>query len=234
MWISLTHYLIKKYSFIQNSFIHSLKINIKKILRTPEERFANLPDYNFPPNYMVIGEGLRMHFVDEGAEDALVVLLLHGEPSWSYLYRKMIPILIKNGFRMIAPDLIGFGKPDKLTDMNKCSYQSHIDWVSYLVSSLDLKDIMLFCQDWGGLIGLRMAAETPNRFAKIVVSNTMLPTGEHRMPDTFLQWREFSQSSPEFDIGGVINMGTISDLSEEVLAAYNARFPAEKYKAGAK
>ena len=146
----------------------------------------------------------------------------------------MIPILIKNGFRVIAPDLIGFGKSDKLTDMNNYSYQSHIDWVSYLVSSLDLKDIMLFCQDWGGLIGLRMAAETPNRFAKIVASNTMLPTGEHRMPDTFLQWREFSQSSPEFDIGGVINMGTISDLSEEVLAAYNAPFPAEKYKAGAK
>lgn len=207
---------------------------MKKIVRTPEERFANLPDYDFSPNYMVVGEGVRMHYVDEGAEDAPVVLLLHGEPSWSYLYRKMIPILVKNGFRVIAPDFIGFGKSDKPTDMNKYSYQSHIDWTTYLVSELNLKDILLFCQDWGGLVGLRMLADMPDRFAKIVASNTMLPTGEHRMPDSFLQWREFSQSSPEFDIGGVINMGTVSDLSEEVLAAYNAPFPAEKYKAGAR
>jgi len=206
---------------------------MKKIIRTPENRFDNLEDYNFSSNYINVEENLRLHYLDEGDKDKPIVLLLHGEPSWSYLYRKMIPIL-SNSFRVIAPDLIGFGKSDKLVNREDYSYQNHIDWISTFIQKLDLKNITLFCQDWGGLIGLRIITEMNNRFDMVVASNTTLPTGNIPMPESFLQWREYSQHSPEFNIGKVINMGTIQPLSEKVYEAYNAPFPSEEYKAGAR
>ncbi len=207
---------------------------MKDILRTPVKRFKNLPDYNFQENYLEVQEGLSMHYVDTGGEDKPVVLLLHGEPSWSFLYRKMIPILANKDFRVIAPDLIGFGKSDKFRDQSSYTYQKHLQWMSSFIKLLDLNDITLFCQDWGGLIGLRIATEMPSRFFGIIASNTTLPTGKPAMPESFLRWREYSQKSPDFDIGNVLDMGTVQKLSPEVRAAYNAPFPTEDYKAGAR
>lgn len=203
------------------------------VIRTPEERFSNLPDYPFSPNYLEV-DGLRMHYVDEGPRDGKVVLMLHGEPSWSYLYRKMIPIISAAGYRAIAPDLIGFGKSDKPTEQSDYSYQKHVDWMWSLVEQLDLTDVTLVVQDWGGLIGLRMAAEHPDRFSCITASNTGLPTGDFPMGEAFLQWQAFSRTSKDFDIGKVIQNGTIEHLSDEVIAAYNAPFPDDSYKAGAR
>ena len=207
---------------------------MKDILRTPAERFQNLPDYNFSENYLEVEDGLRLHYVDEGEKDKPIILLLHGEPSWSFLYRKMIPLLSQNGFRVIAPDLIGFGKSDKLRNQNSYSYQSHLQWMSGFITQLDLREITLFCQDWGGLLGLRIATEMPDRFFGIIASNTTLPIGKPAMPESFLRWREFSQKSPDFDIGQVLDMGTVQKLSVHVIAAYNAPFPSEEYKAGAR
>ena len=206
---------------------------MKKIVRTPEDRFDNLEGYDFSSHYLNVETDLRMHYLDEGAKDKPPVLLLHGEPSWSYLYRKMIPILAAK-FRVIAPDLIGFGKSDKLVDQQDYTYQKHIDWVKTLIRELELDNIMLFCQDWGGLIGLRIITEMENLFSTVVASNTALPTGTITMPETFMQWRAFSQSSPDFNIGKVIDMGTVQALSEKVYEAYNAPFPSEEYKAGAR
>lgn len=207
---------------------------MKEIIRTPESRFENLPGYDFSPNYLEVEDGLRLHYLDEGPKDDPIVLLLHGEPSWSYLYRKMIPILVANKFHVIAPDLIGFGKSDKPVSKSDYSYQAHMQWMTTFVEQLDLKEINLFCQDWGGLLGLRMATEMPERFASIVASNTTLPTGQITMPESFLKWREFSQHSSDFEAGHVLNMATVQDLSQEVMAAYNAPFPSEEYKAGAR
>ncbi|WP_422360016.1 haloalkane dehalogenase [Reichenbachiella sp.] len=207
---------------------------MSKIVRTPEDRFANLIGYPFEAHYLEVEESLRMHYLDEGPEDGPLILLLHGEPSWSYLYRKMIPGLVKHNFRCIAPDLIGFGKSDKYVDKEAYSYQKHLDWLTSFIEKLDLRDITLFCQDWGGLTGLRLITEMGDRFARVVASNTALPTGNIPMPDSFMQWREFSQHSPEFDIGKVLDMGTVQPLFEEVISAYNAPFPSEEYKAGAR
>ncbi len=207
---------------------------MKKIIRTPESRFNNLPDYNFSSNYLHISDDLRMHYLDEGEKEQPIVLLLHGEPSWSFLYRKMIPILSDNGFRAIAPDLIGFGKSDKLVDKDAYSYQKHQDWLTFFIEELDLKNIILFCQDWGGLLGLRIVNEMKDRFSMIIASNTTLPTGDRPMPESFIQWREFSQYSKKFNIGNVLNMGTLQDLSDDVIRAYNAPFPSEEHKAGAR
>jgi len=207
---------------------------MSKIIRTPANRFENLVGYNFQANYVEVADGLKMHYVDEGGKDKPIVLLLHGEPSWSYLYRKMIPILVEKGYRTIAPDLIGFGKSDKLTEQSDYTFQTHIEWMTAFLDKLELDNIYLFCQDWGGLIGLRVVANMSDRFSKIVASNTGLPIGKREPSKTFLTWREFSQKSPHFDIGGVINMGTVQSLSEDVLAAYNAPFPSEEYKAGAR
>ncbi len=205
-----------------------------KVIRTPEERFKDLPGYNFKPNYLEVEPGLRLHYLDEGDKNGQVVLLLHGEPSWSYLYRKMIPILANAGFRVLAPDFIGFGKSDKLTEKSDYTYQKHIKWTETFIKQLDLNGINLFCQDWGGLIGLRLAAELENRFDSIMASNTTLPLGNVELPKSFLQWLEFSKSSPKFNIGKIIDKGTVSELSEEVIAAYDAPFPSEEYKAGAR
>jgi len=204
-----------------------------KSLRTPDNRFDNLPDYDFTPNYVGI-DGMRMHYVDEGPKDAEPVLLLHGEPSWSYLYRHMIPPITAAGYRAIAPDLIGFGKSDKPTRQEDYSYASHVAWIRQFIEQLDLNGITLVCQDWGSLIGLRVAAENEQRFARIVLGNGGMPTGDQEMPKAFLIWRAFAQYSPWFPIGRIIQSGTVTQLADDVVAAYDAPFPNSDYKAGAR
>ncbi len=204
-----------------------------EFLRTPAEHFANLPGYDFAPHYVEL-DGLRMHYVDEGPPDAAPVLLLHGEPSWCYLYRKMIPILTAAGQRAIAPDLIGFGRSDKLPRREQYSYQLHVDFVTAFVKALDLQNVTLFGQDWGGLLGLRVAAENEARFARIVVANTGLPTGDQPMTEGFMRWREYSQTVENFHVGGIIKGGCLTELAPEVIAAYNAPFPDDTYKAAAR
>ena len=202
-------------------------------LRTPDSRFENLPDYAFEPNYVDV-DGMRMHYIDEGPRDGDVVLLLHGEPSWSYLYRFMIPPLKLGGLRVIAPDLIGFGKSDKPTRKSDYSYAGHVAWMQQFMETLDLRGITLFCQDWGSLIGLRVAAENERRFARIALGNGGMPTGEQEMPKAFKVWRAFARFSPWFPIGRIVQSGTITDLSDDIVAAYDAPFPSSKYKAGAR
>jgi haloalkane dehalogenase len=204
-----------------------------EILRTPDERFNNLPDFDFAPHYLEIA-GLRIHYVDEGPPAAAPVLMLHGEPSWSYLYRKMIPIITAAGHRAVAPDLAGFGRSDKPARREDYTYQFHVDVMTGLIESLDLREITLVGQDWGGLIGLRIAAEHPDRFARIVVANTGLPTGDQPMTEGFLRWREYSQTVENFHVGGIIKGGCVNDPPLEVIAAYNAPFPDDSYKAGAR
>jgi len=205
-----------------------------KIIRTPEERFENLPDYSFQPHYIDIADNLRMHYIDEGPSDGEVVLLLHGEPSWSYLYRKMIPVYTDAGYRVIAPDLIGFGKSDKPLEMDDYSYQSHTDWMVAFIEALDLNGINLFCQDWGGLIGLRIAGSHNDRFARIVAGNTFLPNGKGKPSAEFLQWQEFSKTAPILPIHKIMQNSTVTALSQEELDAYWAPFPDKTYMAGAK
>ncbi len=205
-----------------------------KVLRTPEERFDNLPDYDFSSHYMEVEAGLRLHYLDEGEKGDQVALLLHGEPSWSFLYRKMIPILANNGFRVITPDLIGFGKSDKPIDQADYTYQKHMDWLTKLINDLDLQNILLFCQDWGGLLGLRLMTEMPDRFSMTVAANTTLPAGTTPMPESWLKWRDYTQHSESFNIGKILNVATVTELPEEIIAAYNAPFPSEEYKAGAR
>ncbi|MCE7991693.1 MAG: haloalkane dehalogenase [Roseivirga sp.] len=202
-------------------------------VRTPDERFNNLPDYPFAPHYLDV-EGLRMHYVDEAGSTGETVLMLHGEPSWSYLYRTMIPGINAAGHRCVAPDLIGFGKSDKPTDRNDYSYQTHLNWLSDFIEQLDLTNVTLFCQDWGGLLGLKLLTDMPERFVRVVAANTFLPTGDTPANDSFNEWKQFSQHSPKFNIGKVIDMATVAPVSEEVMAAYNAPFPDESYKAGAR
>ncbi|MCF6193091.1 MAG: haloalkane dehalogenase [Kangiellaceae bacterium] len=201
-----------------------------KIIRTPEARFERLANYRFKPNYLNI-DSLRIHYVDEGNQDADPVLMMHGEPTWSYLYRHMIPICVAAGHRVIAPDLVGFGKSDKPTNQGDYSYQSHIDWMLSFIEQLDLKNITLVCQDWGSLIGLRLAAENEQRFKAIVVGNGMLPTGEIPASKAFKLWKAFAQYSPWFPIGKIVNSGSFKALSKDEKAAYDSPFPSEKYKA---
>lgn len=202
-------------------------------LRTPDERFGNLPDYPFAPNYVEI-DSLRLHYVDEGPAEGTAVLLLHGEPSWSFLYRHMIPPIVAAGHRAIAPDLIGFGKSDKPTDKNAYTYAAHVEWMRQFLEALDLRDITLVCQDWGSLIGLRLAAEDERRFSRIVLANGGLPTGDQHLPRAFRLWRAFAKYSPWFPIGKIVDSGTVSDLPADVVAAYDAPFPSSRYKAGAR
>jgi haloalkane dehalogenase len=203
-------------------------------LRTPDERFANLPDYPFAPHYQTLASGLRMHYIDEGPRNGTPVLMLHGEPSWSYLYRKMIPVFASTDFRALAPDLIGFGRSDKLPRMADYTYQSHVDWVREWLAALNLKRLTLFCQDWGSLIGLRLAAEEDARFDRIVVANGFLPTGDRGANRAFRIWRAFAMYSPWFPIGRIVNSGVVNKLSPAEIAAYDAPFPSSEYKAGAR
>jgi len=228
------------------------------VLRTPDERFVDLPGYDFQPHYITI-QNLRLHTVDEGPHDSAPILLLHGEPSWSFLYRKMIPILLQGGHRVIAPDLVGFGRSDKLAHQRDYSHQLHVDIMTAFIKQLDLNKITLFAQDWGGLIGLRVVAKEPDRFARIVVSNTGLPDAgglmgivgpilfrlqvrlqgrisedDLRQRATLLRWVAYSRTTTEFPVGRIVQSGTTSHLPPEVVAAYDAPFPDDRYKAGAR
>jgi len=231
---------------------------MKGVIRTPDARFENLSGYDFAPNYIEINN-LRMHFVDEGPKDSKPILLLHGEPSWSYLYRKMIPPLRNAGYRVVAPDLIGFGRSDKFKDKKKYSYQFHVDMMVEFVRKLDLVNTTLFVQDWGGLIGLRVVAEEPDRFDRIVVSNTGLPDaggalgflgkflfkiqvlaegkvalGESWDDITLTRWVAYSRQTHDFPVGQIIQAATMTDLSADVMAGYEAPFPNDEYKAAAR
>jgi len=201
------------------------------ILRTPDEQFKNLPDFPYEPHYIEI-EGARVHYVDAGKGEP--ILCLHGEPSWSFLYRKMIPPL-SEGHRVIAMDFIGFGRSDKFRDREDYTFQMHKDTLKSFIEDLDLTGITLVVQDWGGLIGLTAATEIPERIARLVIMNTGLPVGEEPMPDAFLKWREFAERIPNMPIRRVIKMGLAEPekLSPEILAGYEAPFPDESYKAGA-
>lgn len=205
-----------------------------KVLNTPEKHFENLPDYPFTPNYQEVAKDLQMHYVDEGDKNATPILLFHGEPSWSFLYRKMIPIFVNAGYRVIAPDLIGFGKSSKPTEQSDYTYALHIQWTLALIQHLDLQNVTFFGQDWGGLIGLRLVAAEPDRYSRIVVANTGMPTGDHQMPDAFLQWQKFSQTVENFPFEKILQNSTVTKLSPEVLKAYKAPFPDNSYAAGAK
>ena len=202
-------------------------------MRTPDARFQDLPDYPFAPHYVTV-DGLRMHYLDEGAPTADPILMLHGEPTWSYLYRNMIPICAGAGHRVIAPDLIGFGKSDKPTHINDYSYQSHLDWLQSLIDQLDLKQITLVCQDWGSLLGLRLLTANPDRFKAVVIGNGMLPTGQHKVPFAFHIWKNFALYTPILPIGRIIQAGTQRTLSRAERLAYDAPFPNSIYEAGAR
>jgi len=205
-----------------------------KYLRTPDSRFENLPDYDFPPTYCEVGSGLRLHYVDVGPREGRVIILMHGEPSWSYLYRFMLKQLSAAGFRVLAPDLIGFGRSDKPTKMSDYSYSTHVAWMQSWLDQMDVSQAVLFCQDWGGLIGLRLLADNPDRFAAVMVGNTGLPIGKGTPSEAFLKWQKFSQSIPEFPTGNILQGATVRDLSAAEIAAYDAPFPDESYKAGAR
>ena len=202
-------------------------------LRTPDDRFANLPGYPFAPHYTET-DGLRIHYVDEGPRDAAPVLMLHGEPSWSYLYRKMIPIVVAAGHRAIAPDLVGFGRSDKPVRREDYTYQRHVDWLRHVLVALDLQNVTIVCQDWGGLLGLRLVADHPERFARVVTANTFLPTGDVPAGKAFLAWKEYSQTTPEFRCGGIVRGACVTQVPPDVEAAYDAPFPDDRYKAGAR
>lgn len=204
-----------------------------QVLRTPDERFRDLPEFPYEPRYVDVG-GLRMAYIDEGPPDAPLVLMLHGEPSWSFLYRKVIRVVVEAGLRAVAPDLVGFGRSDKPGRREDYSYQSHIDWLRGFLEARALRDINLLCQDWGGLLGLRLVGEHPDWFARVVAANTFLPTGDRTPPPAFFAWREFSQTVPELPIGKIVQSGCATTLDESVIAAYDAPFPDESYKAGAR
>ena len=236
--------------------------------RTPDERFADLADYPFTPNYLQVSDGeggeLRVHYLDEGPAEGAIVLLMHGQPAWSYLYRFMIPPLVAAGFRVVAPDLIGFGRSDKPTRQEDYTYARHISWMSEWLLALDLNQVALFCQDWGSLIGLRMVAAYPERFSHVVLSNGGLPVGMipqefseplktayetlpvvkarelgARFRDTsgipgFLYWRKFCADSPDLEIGDLMRVTSVTPLPDGAVAAYAAPFPDQTFMAGAR
>jgi haloalkane dehalogenase len=206
-------------------------------LRTPDQRFAGLPDFPYVARYGEVdddeGGRLRMAWVQDGPESADPILLLHGEPSWSYLYRRMIPILTGAGHRVVCPDLVGFGRSDKPTQREDHTYARHVEWMRELVFDLlDLANVTLVGQDWGGLIGLRLAAENPDRFARIVVANTGLPTGNLPMPEIWWQFRQAIQGAPTIDVGRFVQSGCLHPMSDAVRAGYDAPFPDDSYCAG--
>jgi haloalkane dehalogenase len=208
-------------------------------LRTPDERFADLPDFDFVPHYAEIsdpdGGTLRVHYLDEGPRDAAPVLLMHGEPSWCFLYRHMIPVLVGAGHRVVAPDLVGFGRSDKPSERTDYTYARHVEWMRELLfDRLDLRAITYFGQDWGGLIGLRVLAIDPDRYARVAIGNTGLPTGHGPPSEAFLAWQRFSQTTEEFPVGAIVGRGCATAPAAEVIAAYDAPFPDDHFKAGAR
>ncbi|MCZ2821312.1 haloalkane dehalogenase [Modestobacter sp. VKM Ac-2977] len=209
------------------------------VLRTPEDRFTDLPEFPYEPRYVEVDDGdggrLRMAVLVEGPDDGETVLLLHGEPSWSFLYRRMIPVLTAAGLRVVVPDLVGFGRSDKPTELTDYSYARHVAWLRQaLLEELALTDLTLVCQDWGGLLGLRLVAEHPDRFARVVVANTGLPTGDHPMSEAFLAWQRAAAGMTDMKVGRIISNGTATEMAPEVVAAYDAPFPDGRYKAGAR
>jgi haloalkane dehalogenase len=203
-----------------------------RVLRTPEDRFAGLPGFGYDPRYVHVGD-LRMAYVETGPADGEPVLLLHGEPSWSFLYRAVMPVLAGAGLRAIAPDLIGFGRSDKPAEVAGHSYARHVEWVRALAfDRLGLRGLTLVGQDWGGLIGLRLAAEHPDRFARVVAANTGLPTGDHPMPEVWLRFREVVRNAPALSVSRLVQAGCQTKLPGPVLAAYDAPFPDESFQAG--
>jgi haloalkane dehalogenase len=206
-------------------------------VRTPDDRFEGLPGWDYAPRYVEVDDGdggsLRVHYVDEGPPDAAPVLLLHGEPSWGYLYRHMIPPLVEAGHRCIVPDLVGFGRSDKPTRQQDHTYARQVEWMRQaLFDELDLTDLTYFGQDWGGLIGLRLVAEHPERYARVAVGNTGLSTGDRPMGDAFLAWQEFARTAEVFPVGAIIDGGCTTALSPEVIAGYDAPFPDDSFLAG--
>ena len=201
------------------------------VIRTPDERFDNLPEFPYAPHYVEIN-GVRVHYVDEGKGE--IILCLHGEPTWSFLYRKMIPILSEK-HRVIAMDFAGFGRSDKFTERDEYSFQMHTDSLRGFIDALSLDHITVVVQDWGGLIGLRLASEMPQRFARLVIMNTGLPTGGGQVTEGFMRWRQFVESTPDLPIGQVMRTGMVHGerIAPEVIAAYEAPFPDASYKAGA-
>lgn len=206
------------------------------IIRSPEERFANLPDYSFAPHYVQIPDSefgeLRMHYLDEGPRDAPIILLLHGQGCWSYIYRKMIPLLVDGGMRVIAPDYIGFGRSDKLPDTEDYSFEKHVAWLTTFFDAMNFRGITAYLFDWGGFFGLRIAAERPEFFERIALSNTQLPTGDSPGAEWFLNWRAEQFALPEFPQGEMVNDGVFHKLSPETIAAFDAPYPDESFKAG--
>ena len=212
-----------------------------KVLRTPDERFEGLPGYGFAPHYVEVASGdgqgrLRVHYVDEGpSAGAETILLLHGEPSWSYLYRRMVAPLTGAGFRVIAPDLVGFGRSDKPASRTDYTYARHVEWMrAALFDEVGLTGLTLVGQDWGGLIGLRLVAEHPDRFRRVMAANTGLPTGDTDMGEAFMAWQKFSQEVPELPVGRIVRGGCVTDVAPAVVAAYDAPFPDESFKEGAR
>ncbi len=206
------------------------------VLRTPESRFASLPDFGFQPNYLDVAasdsDPVRMAYLDEGPRDGSPVVMLHGEPSWSYLYRTMIPPVVTAGHRALAPDLIGFGRSDKPRRREDHTYLRHVEWVTAWIEALDLRDITLFVQDWGSLIGLRIAAEQSDRVARVMVANGFLPTADRPTPMAFRAWRAFARFTPVFPAGRIVTTATTSKPSAAVKAAYDAPFPNSSFQAG--
>ena len=207
------------------------------VLRTPDERFSSLSGFDHPVSYADVPDGdggtLRMAYVDAGPADRPVVLLLHGEPSWSYLYRDVVEVLVAHGLRAVVPDLVGFGRSDKPASTADHTYARHVEWVRALAFDvLDLHDVTLVGQDWGGLIGLRLVAEHVGRFARVVAANTGLPTGDLPMPDIWWQFRRAVEKAEHLDVGRLVAAGCATPMSDQVRAAYDAPYPDETYKAG--
>jgi haloalkane dehalogenase len=208
-------------------------------LRTPEERFRDLSGFPCEARFLDVpdpegGAPLRMGYVDEGPRDAAPILMLHGEPSWSYLYREVIAVVTAAGHRAVAPDLIGFGRSDKPSRREDYTYARHVAWMAAFLAALDLRHVTLLCQDWGGLIGLRLAAEHGDRFDRVIAANTGLPTGDQRLSDAFFAWQQSSQRVPELPVGRIVASGCTKPLAPEIVAAYDAPFPDESFKAGAR
>lgn len=204
-----------------------------RYVRTPDERFAGLPDWPYTPRYVGVDE-MRMHHVDEGPADAPPVLMLHGEPSWGYLYRRMIPVFTGAGYRAVVPDLPGFGRSDKPTIPETYTYLRIVSWVASWLVQVDLREVTLVCQDWGSLVGLRLVAEHPDRFARVVVANGALPTGDRRPPLAFRLWQAFAKRSPVFPVSAIVRAGTRTRLPRAVAAAYDAPFPTNEHRVGAR
>lgn len=209
-----------------------------QVLKTPESAFSKIDDFPYSPQYVqvtdTVSSEISMAYYQAGPKDGHTILLMHGEPTWAYLYRKMMPTLAKAGFNVLVPDLIGFGRSDKPTRREDYSYARHVIWVKEWFNQVVKGPVTLFCQDWGGLLGLRLVADMPERFAGVMVSNTGLPTGDQTPSDAFIKWRRFSQDIPVFPTSSIIQGATVTELSQQTLDAYDAPFPEEEYKAGAR